>query len=94
MLKIFLTGGKHQGPGMEPFQNEAEREKHYVEVLGMGTMDGVEDAGIEEEMDLALNEYSQIGSDLGIVPITCKSLAEDPTHLARWIIGEDKINRA
>lgn len=78
---------------MEPFQHNPEREKHYAEVLGMGAIDGVEDAGIEAEMDSALNEYDQIGSDLGILPTTCKSFAEDPTHLTRWIIGEEKIHR-
>lgn len=78
---------------MEPFQHDPEREKHYAEALGMGTIDGVDDASIEAEMAAAFDEYNQIGSDLGIVPTTCKSLAEDPTHLTRWIIGEGKIHR-
>lgn len=82
-----------QGPAMEPFQHDPEREKHYAEALGMGTIDGVDDASIEAEMAAALDEYNQIGSDLGIVPTTCKSLAEDPTHLTRWIIGKGKIHR-
>ena len=78
---------------MEPFQHDPEREKHYAEFLGMGAIDGEDDAGIEAEMNTALNEYDQIGSDLGILPNACKYLAEDPTHLTRWIIGEEKIHR-
>lgn len=82
-----------QGPAMEPFQNDTEKEKHYAEVLQMGTIDIVDDPVVEEEMEAALQEYNQIGSDLGIIPTSCKSLAEDPSWLTRWIIGEEKVQR-
>ncbi|KAK9271414.1 hypothetical protein L1049_027004 [Liquidambar formosana] len=80
-----------QGPAMEPFQNDPEREEHYADALCMGTNDGMDDAGIEAEMEAALKEYDQIGADLGIIP-TCKSFAEDPSRLTRWIIGEEKLH--
>ncbi|XP_058089828.1 phosphatidylinositol-3-phosphatase SAC1 isoform X2 [Magnolia sinica] len=78
-----------QGPAMEPFKHDPEKEKHYSDALCMG-LDGADDALIEAEMEAALKEYDQIGADLGIVP-TCKSLAGDPSRLTRWIIGEEKM---
>uniref|UniRef100_A0A5B7BQR1 Putative phosphoinositide phosphatase SAC1 n=1 Tax=Davidia involucrata TaxID=16924 RepID=A0A5B7BQR1_DAVIN len=80
-----------QGPAMEPFQNDPEKEKHYADVLRMGTVNGVDDTVVEAEMEAALKEYDQIGADLGIVPRTCKFMAEDPSQLTRWIIGEDRM---
>ncbi|KDP42390.1 hypothetical protein JCGZ_02447 [Jatropha curcas] len=55
-----------QGPAMEPFQNDTEREEYYANVLRMNTIDGIDDATIEAEMEAALKEYDQIGADLGI----------------------------
>lgn len=81
-----------QGPAMEPFRHDAEREKHYADLLGMGMIHGSDDAAIEAEMEAALNEYDQIGGDLGIIPTSCKSFAEDPSRLTRWIIGEEKVH--
>lgn len=81
-----------QGPAMEPFENDTEREKHYADVLRMGMADIVDDA-VEAEMSAALNEYDQIGADLGIIPSPCKSFTEDPSWLTRWIIGEEKVLR-
>ncbi|KAF3445442.1 hypothetical protein FNV43_RR10618 [Rhamnella rubrinervis] len=80
-----------EGPAMEPFQNDTEREKHYAEVLCMGTIDIVDDVVVQEEMEEALQGYNQIGADLGIIPTSCKSIAEDPSWLTRWIIGEEKV---
>lgn len=79
-----------QGPAMEPFQHDPEREKHYTDVLCMGGLNGADDGLIKAEMEAAIKEYDQIGADLGIVP-TCKSFAEDPSRLSRWIIGEKKV---
>eukprot|EP00262_Sarcandra_glabra_P009050 TRINITY_DN23035_c0_g1_i1.p1 TRINITY_DN23035_c0_g1~~TRINITY_DN23035_c0_g1_i1.p1 ORF type:complete len:224 (+),score=50.49 TRINITY_DN23035_c0_g1_i1:81-674(+) len=78
-----------QGPAMEPFQHDFEKEKHYSDVFNMG-LDEAGDSLIEAEMEAALKEYNLIGADLGIVP-TCKSLADDPSRLTRWIIGEEKM---
>ncbi|EOY17293.1 Phosphoinositide phosphatase family protein isoform 1 [Theobroma cacao] len=82
-----------EGPAMEPFQNDLEREKHYADVLQVNTIDLVDDAAIEAEMAAALEEYDLIGADLGIFPASCKSFTEDPSQLTRWIIGEDKLQK-
>ncbi|XVF30074.1 hypothetical protein REPUB_Repub16aG0025500 [Reevesia pubescens] len=82
-----------QGPAMEPFQHDLEREKHYIDVLQMNTIDLVDDPAVEAEMAAALNEYDLIGADLGIFPVSCKSFTEDPSRLTRWIIGEDKLQK-
>lgn len=79
---------------MDPFQNDAEQEQHYADVLQMDTIDIVDDATTEEEMEAALKEYEQIGADLGISPLSCRSFAGDPSWLTRWIIGEEKLQRA
>ncbi|KAB1204733.1 Phosphoinositide phosphatase SAC1 [Morella rubra] len=81
-----------QGPAMEPFENDIEREKHYADVLSMGMADVTDDA-VEAEMRAALNEYDRIGADLGIIPSTCKSFTEDLSWLTRWIIGEERVQR-
>lgn len=82
-----------QGPGIEPFKNDGEMEKHYADALHTGTIDIGDDAAVEVEMEAALEEYDQIGSDLVSIPASCKSLAEDPSWLTRWIIGEEKVQR-
>nr|CAD1818169.1 unnamed protein product [Ananas comosus var. bracteatus] len=79
-----------QGPVMDPFEHDSEKEKHYAEALYVGLDSADYDARVEAEMEAALKEYEIIGSDLGIVP-SCKALAEDPTRLTRWIIGEEKV---
>ena len=78
---------------MEPFQHDIEREKHYADVLQMNTIDLVDDAAVEAEMEAALKEYDLIGADLGIFPVSCKSFTADPSRLTRWIIGEDKMQK-
>lgn len=81
-----------QGPAMEPFQHDPEIEKHYADLLRLGAIDALEDgAVVEAEMEAALEDYSQIGADLGIIPTRCKSFVEDPSLLTRWIIGEEKL---
>ncbi|WOL18777.1 phosphoinositide phosphatase SAC1 [Canna indica] len=78
-----------QGPVMDPFELDPEKEKHYEDALCMGLV-RMDDAQIEADMLAALNEYYQIGADLGIVS-SFKGLAGDPSQLTRWIIGEEKI---
>jgi len=41
-------------------------------------------------MQAAMDDYQIIGSDLSIIP-SCRALAEDPSHLTRWIIGDEKL---
>ncbi|KAH9758058.1 phosphatidylinositol-3-phosphatase SAC1 [Citrus sinensis] len=82
-----------QGPAMEPFEHDHEREKYYADVLRMNTIDVVDDHAVEAEMVAALSEYEQIGANLGIIPTSCKSFAEDPSQLSRWMIGEEKLQR-
>ncbi|CAN6887200.1 unnamed protein product [Brassica oleracea] len=73
---------------MEPFDNDHELEQSSAEVLHMNTV--YIDIGEEEtEMEKALNEYGQIGSNLGIIPTQCRYFAEDPCWLSRWLVGGD-----
>lgn len=78
---------------MEPFEHDHEREKYYAVALRMNTIDVVDDHAVEAEMVAALSEYEQIGANLGIIPTSCKSFAEDPSQLSRWMIGEEKLQR-
>ncbi|MCD7447475.1 hypothetical protein HAX54_030341 [Datura stramonium] len=80
-----------QGPAMEPFEHDSENEKYYTELLLKGSVDAMDDAAIETEMESALKAYDQIGADLGIFPKSCKALAADPSQLTRWLVGEDKL---
>lgn len=82
-----------EGPGLELFQNDPEREQHYADVLSLSSFDIVNDAAVSAEMEAALKEYDQVGADLGIIPTSCKFFAEDPSWLARWLIGEEKVPR-
>ncbi|KAM7461212.1 hypothetical protein LguiA_029333 [Lonicera macranthoides] len=82
-----------QGPAMEPFERDHEKERHYADLLCMGTIDVEGDSAVEAEMKVALEEYDLIGADLGVVPKTCKGLALDPSQLTRWIIGEERVQR-
>ncbi|KAJ0017007.1 hypothetical protein Pint_10578 [Pistacia integerrima] len=79
-----------QGPAMEPFQNDHQREMHYSHVVEMNRLD--KDV-VEAEMEAVLREYDQIGADLRIIPTSCKLFAEDPSRLSRWIIGEEKLQK-
>lgn len=81
-----------EGPAMEPFENDVEREQHYADVLHGSMIENVDDAAIEAEMEVALREYDQVAADLGISAM-CRSLAGDPSQLTRWIIGEEKLYR-
>ncbi|KAM3237863.1 hypothetical protein P3S67_012300 [Capsicum chacoense] len=80
-----------QGPAMEPFEHDSENEKYYTELLLKGSVDAMDDAAIEAEMESAFKAYDQIGTDLGIFPKSCKALAADPSQLTRWLVGEDKL---
>ncbi|XP_031263454.1 phosphoinositide phosphatase SAC1-like [Pistacia vera] len=79
-----------QGPAMEPFQNDHQREMHYSHVVEMNRLD--KDV-VEAEMEAVLREWDQIGADLRIIPTSCKLFAEDPSRLSRWIIGEEKLQK-
>ncbi|KAL0927812.1 hypothetical protein M5K25_002023 [Dendrobium thyrsiflorum] len=76
-----------QGAVMDPFEHDPEKENQYAEALRMGL--DKDDALVEAEMAAALREYDRIGDELGIL-LPCKALAEDPSWLARLIIGEDR----
>ncbi|KAG0500949.1 hypothetical protein HPP92_001021 [Vanilla planifolia] len=76
-----------QGLVMDPFEHDEDKEKHYAETLRMG-MEYKDDALVEEEMASALKEYDQIGAELGVI-LPCKALAQDPSLLTRWMIGEE-----
>ncbi|XP_074360306.1 phosphatidylinositol-3-phosphatase SAC1-like [Apium graveolens] len=80
-----------QGPLMEPFQDDSEKEKLYADYLQTGTYDGLDDKTVEKEMEEALDEFKKLGEDLGIIPSSCKASYGDSCQLTRWIIGEDKI---
>ncbi|XP_074269203.1 phosphatidylinositol-3-phosphatase SAC1 [Silene latifolia] len=79
-----------EGPSLEPFQNDEEREEHYAEVVQSSLIENVDDAAVEAEMTAILKEYDQVGVDLGIAAM-CRSSARDPSQLTRWLIGEDKL---
>ncbi|XP_057457069.1 phosphatidylinositol-3-phosphatase SAC1 isoform X3 [Lotus japonicus] len=81
-----------QGPALELFQNDPEREQHYADAL-MSSSEIVNDAAIAAEMEATLKEYDQVGADLGIIPSSCKFFADDPSWLTRWLIGEEKVPR-
>ncbi|GMI89811.1 suppressor of actin 1 [Hibiscus trionum] len=82
-----------QGPALQPFQHDLERENHYADLLQMNTIDVVDGTSVEAEMAEALQDYNLIGTDLGIFPVSCKSFTEDASRLTRWIIGEDKLQK-
>ncbi|XP_008647710.1 phosphatidylinositol-3-phosphatase SAC1-like isoform X2 [Zea mays] len=75
-----------QGAVMDPFEHDPEKERHYAEALSVD----LGDARVEAEMQAALDDYQVIGSDLSIIP-SCGALAEDPSQLTRWIIGDERL---
>ncbi|KAL3638707.1 Phosphoinositide phosphatase sac1 [Castilleja foliolosa] len=81
-----------QGPAMEPFENDVEKEKYYEDLVSVNTIDCTDDTIIEAEMEAALKPYYQAGSDLGIFPKSCSAQIVDPSHLTRWILGEDRLH--
>lgn len=80
-----------QGPAVDPFHDDLEKKKYYSDILCFGKIDSMDDPVVEAEMEAALKEYHQIGSDLGVFPKSCKSLALDPSQVTRWIVGEERI---
>ncbi|KAK7404211.1 hypothetical protein VNO78_04899 [Psophocarpus tetragonolobus] len=82
-----------QGPALELFQNDLEREQHYADALSLSSYEIVNDAAVAAEMEAALKEYDQVGADLGIIPKSCKFFADDPSWLTRWLTGEEKVPR-
>ncbi|MED6167933.1 Phosphoinositide phosphatase sac1 [Stylosanthes scabra] len=82
-----------QGPSLELFQSDSEREQHYANALSTSSFEIVDDGAIAAEMEAALKEYEHVGTDLGIIPTSCKFFADDPSWLTRWLIGEEKVPR-
>ncbi|KAJ6297285.1 hypothetical protein OIU78_022924 [Salix suchowensis] len=82
-----------QGSAMESFEHDLDIEKHYADVLCMNTTDVLDDSTAEADMEAALMDYDRIVADLGIVPLSCKSFAADPSWLTRWIVGEEKVEK-
>ncbi|KAL0351327.1 UNVERIFIED_CONTAM: Phosphoinositide phosphatase SAC1 [Sesamum calycinum] len=82
-----------QGPTMEPFQNDLEKEKYYADLIRVNMVDCMDDTVIEAEMETALNKYDRVGADLGIFPKSCSALVVDPSQLTRWILGEDRLHK-
>ncbi|CAL1363520.1 unnamed protein product [Linum trigynum] len=82
-----------QGPARDLFHHDPELEQHYTDVLRMNAIDVVDNASVEAEMEAALNDYNEIGRDLGILPMSCKPFADDPSWLTRLILGEGKAER-
>ncbi|XP_052734267.1 phosphatidylinositol-3-phosphatase SAC1 isoform X2 [Vigna angularis] len=82
-----------QGPALELFQNDSEREQHYADALSTSSYEIVNDTSVATEMEAALKEYDQVGADLGIIPRSCKFFADDPSWLTRWLTGEEKLQR-
>ncbi|XP_054811658.1 phosphatidylinositol-3-phosphatase SAC1 isoform X2 [Prosopis cineraria] len=80
-----------QGPELELFHNDLESERHYADVLSLSSYDMINDDVVAAEMEAALNEYEQVGADLGIIPSSCKYFADDPSWLSRWLIGEERV---
>ncbi|QCD89055.1 phosphoinositide phosphatase SAC1 [Vigna unguiculata] len=80
-----------QGPALELFQNDSEREQHYADALSTSSYEIVNDTSVAAEMEAALQEYDQVGADLGIIPRSCKFFAGDPSWLTRWLTGEEKL---
>ncbi|XP_057841139.1 phosphatidylinositol-3-phosphatase SAC1 [Cryptomeria japonica] len=78
-----------QGPALDPFGQDAEKELYYSEALHQVIKD-VNDTSVVSEMEAALNEYNEIGRDLGTI-IPSKLVLEDPTSVTRWILGEEKM---
>ncbi|KAJ6422154.1 hypothetical protein OIU84_027156 [Salix udensis] len=59
----------------------------------LGDQDEGNDSTAEADMEAALMDYDRIVADLGIVPLSCKSFAADPSWLTRWIVGEEKVEK-
>ncbi|KAG4979140.1 hypothetical protein JHK85_033098 [Glycine max] len=82
-----------QGPALELFQNDPDREQHYADALSTSSYEIVNDAAVAAEMEATLKEYDQVGADLGIIPKSCKFFADDPSWLTRWLTGDEKVPR-
>ncbi|KHM98833.1 Polyphosphoinositide phosphatase [Glycine soja] len=82
-----------QGPALELFQNDPEKEQHYADALSTSSYEIVNDAVVAAEMEAALKEYDQVGADLGIIPKSCKFYVDDPSWLTRWLTGDEKVPR-
>lgn len=82
-----------QGPALELFQNDPDREQHYADALSTSSYEIVNDAAVAAEMEATLKEYDQVGADLGIIPKSCKFYVDDPSWLTRWLTGDEKVPR-
>lgn len=93
-LPLNVYGLNVQGFTMEAFENDADLEKHYTELLRMDTIEAIDEGNAEEEMEAALKEYDQIGADLGLTPLSCRSFAGASGSLSQWIIGQDMMQKS
>ncbi|GER27529.1 phosphoinositide phosphatase family protein [Striga asiatica] len=82
-----------QGPTMEPFENDSEKEKYYADLVCVNKFDFTDNTVTEAEMEGALNAYARAGADLGIFPKSCNTQILDPSQLTRWILGEDRLHK-
>ncbi|KAL8482512.1 hypothetical protein ACS0TY_027995 [Phlomoides rotata] len=82
-----------QGPAMEPFENDLEKEKYYAHLRDVNMVGYMDDTATGAEMEGALKEYDRVTGDLGIFPKSCSTLVVDPSQLTRWIIGEDRLHK-
>lgn len=81
-----------QGSVLNHFENDPEIEKQFCEALSIKPdISSSGETQVEAQMEAAFEEYKTIGADLGI-SLSCRSLAEDPCQLTRWIIGQEKIH--
>ncbi|XP_054801536.1 phosphatidylinositol-3-phosphatase SAC1-like [Prosopis cineraria] len=82
-------------PELEPFHKDPEKDQLYADILRMGSFDvlKLDDVAVAADMEKALKEHDQIGDDFGIIPKSCRFIAEDPSWLARWLTGKEKVLR-
>ncbi|KAK1287335.1 Phosphoinositide phosphatase SAC1 [Acorus calamus] len=78
-----------QGPALDYLGINPEKENHYECALRVSLDDHHDhQKRVEAEMEKALGEYDEIGSDLGIFH---KAFPGDPSWLTRLIIGEENL---
>ncbi|XP_051139563.1 phosphatidylinositol-3-phosphatase SAC1 isoform X1 [Andrographis paniculata] len=82
-----------QGPAMEPFENDLEKEKYYADLLSLNMVDCMDHTASEASMMAALREYDRVGLDLGIFPKSCSARVLDPSQLTQWILGENQLQK-
>eukprot|EP00249_Psilotum_nudum_P020992 c27924_g2_i2 orf=65-538(-) len=72
-----------QGISMDPFNQNVDKEEEYRHA-SMDDID-VKDETVMSDLEHALNQYYEIGRDLGI-HVSNKSTFKDPSNLTQWIL--------